>query len=196
MVCNARYMTASSNWESWSGESGNLLWRSGTVSWASLTLNWLSPARARHPRWHSPSLSVFPTFCWMWDTVTKGKSCRNQHILIQLSPPSMSLTTLPQPNRDLFSTDVVDDPTWLIQLGPHEVAGPQRFTLKTRGNLSSWIWENGTCHNDLLFQETHGADNQRLGLTSCIWEWSPVSTSKWNWRYLYQIMKYTPGWRS
>lgn len=96
------YMTASSNWESWSGESGNLLWRSGTVSWASLTLNWLSPARARHPRWHSPSLSVFPTFCWMWDNVTKGKSCRNQHILIQLSPPSMSLTTLPQPNRDLF----------------------------------------------------------------------------------------------
>lgn len=116
---------------------------------------------------------------------------RNQHILIQLSPPSMSLTTLPQPNRDLFFD-------WRCRWPPPDSSNLARTKLqglkdwqqKKRGNLSSWICNltfgkivlaTMTCYFKRLMELKTKTWTYS---TSCILEWSlsflvrfpPVST--------------------
>ena len=177
-------MTISSEWESCWGETGNLPWRSGTVFWASLTLNWLSPARARHPRWHSPSLWAFTTFCWRWDA-TKGKSCH-------WKLPDFCITSncphLPCLCRRYLNPTVTFCGLTLSMPAPDssnlartKLQGLKDWQRKKRGDFSSRICNSHLGNGNaqwLLFQESYEAPcsgenlKHRLGLTSCILEWS------------------------
>ena len=89
---------------------------------------------------------------------------RNQHILIRLSTFHVFdhlTSTQPWP---FFRLTLSITPPDSSNLARTKLQGLKDWQQKKKGNLSSWIWENCTCHSDLLFQETHGAENKDLDL--------------------------------